>query len=532
MSVDAGSAVAYLELDYSKYSAGLLTAKQQLSTFTDNTQEAGTRVQALGGIVTGVGSTLTTGLTVPLVTAGAASLTVAANFEEGMSKVQAISGATAGDMEQLSAKAKELGANTKFSATEASEAFSYMAMAGWKTTDMLNGIDGIMNLAAASGENLALVSDICTDAMTAFGLSADQSARFADVLAAASSNANTNVAMLGESFKYVAPVAGAMGYSVEDTAVALGLMANSGIKASQAGTSLRQILLGLQGGVELATKSTDKWRIEVENSDGSMRNLNDVVVDLRAAFADMTDAQKASNAEAIAGKIGMSGLLAIVNAAETDFNKLTGAIDKSNGVAKKMADTMQNNLKGKVTQLKSALEGAGGQQSVLPRLCRQETPRRRGLPPSVRRISRPVRVQPGFRDRRAGNPVRLQVGQCGDRQRSGQRRGRRQGHLLFRAEHDPLLSRRRADSAQCADLHADVRQGPQGGTRPARRTGHQGCGGSGRLRRRVRLIARPVATRGTGRTHQGRTAPVHRAGGHPIQEHRRGGPRNRTDEPT
>lgn len=173
-----------------------------------------------------------------------------------------------------------------------------------------------------------------------------------------------------------------------------------------------------------------------------------------------------------------------------------------------------------------------GQQSVLPRLCRQETPRRRGLPPSVRRISRPVRVQPGFRDRRAGNPVRLQVGQCGDRQRSGQRRGRRQGHLLFRAEHDPLLSRRRADSAQCADLHADVRQGPQGGTRQARRTGHQGCGGSGRLRRRVRLIARPVATRGTGRTHQGRTAPVHRAGGHPIQEHRRSGPRNRTDEPT
>lgn len=230
---------------------------------------------------------------------------------------------------------------------------------GWKTTDMLNGIDGIMNLAAASGENLALVSDICTDAMTAFGLSADQSARFADVLAAASSNANTNVAMLGESFKYVAPVAGAMGYSVEDTAVALGLMANSGIKASQAGTSLRQILLGLQGGVELATKSTDKWRIEVENSDGSMRNLNDVVVDLRAAFGDMTDAQKASNAEAIAGKIGMSGLLSIVNASEADFNKLTGAIDNSTGVAKKMADTMQNNLKGKITQFKSALEGAG-----------------------------------------------------------------------------------------------------------------------------------------------------------------------------
>ena len=162
-----------------------------------------------------------------------------------------------------------------------------------------------------------------------------------------------------ESFKYVAPVAGAMGYSIEDTAVALGLMANSGIKASQAGTSLRQILLGLQGGVELVTKSTDKWVVEVENADGTMRDLDDVVVDLREAFADMTEAQKASNAEAIAGKIGMSGLLAIVNASEKDFNKLTGAIENSTGVAKKMADTMQNNLKGKVTQLKSALEGAG-----------------------------------------------------------------------------------------------------------------------------------------------------------------------------
>lgn len=131
------------------------------------------------------------------------------------------------------------------------------------------------------------------------------------------------------------------------------------IKASQAGTSLRQILLGLQGGVELVTKSTDSWVIETENADGSMRNLNDVVVDLREAFADMTDSQKASNAETIAGKIGMSGLLSIVNASEKDFNKLTGAIDNSTGVAKKMADTMQNNLKGKITQLKSALEGAG-----------------------------------------------------------------------------------------------------------------------------------------------------------------------------
>lgn len=163
MSINAGSVVAYLELDYSKYTAGLTTARQQLSTFADNTQSAGTRIEALGSVITGVGTTLTKGLTVPLVGAGAASLTVAANFEEGMSKVQAISGASASDMEKLSAKAKEMGANTKFSATESAEAFQYMAMAGWGTTDMLDGISGVMNLAAASGENLGLVSDIVTN---------------------------------------------------------------------------------------------------------------------------------------------------------------------------------------------------------------------------------------------------------------------------------------------------------------------------------------------------------------------------------
>lgn len=335
----------------------LVRAGADFSELQKEMQKAEKFMKSAGKQIIDIGKTLTVGITTPLLGLGTISVKTAADFQESMSKVSAISGATGDDLARLTDMAKHMGATTKFSASESAEAFQYMAMAGWKTEDMLSGISGIMNLAAASGEDLALVSDIVTDALTAFGLSASDSARFADVLAAASSNANTNVAMMGETFKYVAPVAGSLGYSAEDTAVAIGLMGNAGIKASQAGTSLRQILLGLQGGVELATKSTDSWVIEVENADGSMRNLNDVVVDLREAFADMTDAQKASNAEAIAGKVGMSGLLAIVNASEGDFNKLTEAINNSNGVAKNMAETMQDNLNGKLTQLKSALEG-------------------------------------------------------------------------------------------------------------------------------------------------------------------------------
>ena len=200
---------------------------------------AGKTLESVGGKMSAVGSTLTRNVTAPIVGIGAAAVKTTADFDSQMSKVSAISGATGKDFDALREKAREMGAKTKFSATEAGQGFEYMAMAGWKTGDMLDGIEGIMNLAAASGEDLGTTSDIVTDALTAFGLSAKDSGHFADILAAASTNANTNVSMLGESFKYAAPVAGALGISAEDTSVALGIMANSGIKASQAGTALR-----------------------------------------------------------------------------------------------------------------------------------------------------------------------------------------------------------------------------------------------------------------------------------------------------
>ena len=282
---------------------------------------------------------------------------VGASFESAMSKVQAVSGANAEEIQALTDKAKQMGETTIFSATQSAEAFNYMAMAGWKTGDMLNGIEGIMNLAAASGEDLASVSDIVTDALTAFGLEAKDSSHFADVLAAASSNANTNVSMMGETFKYAAPIAGALGYSIEDTAVAIGLMANAGIKSSQAGTALRKILTQLNGDVKVSGKNFGELTIQTSNADGSMRPLADILKDLRSAFDQMTDSEKAANAETIAGKTAMSGLLAMVNASEKDFNKLTTAIDGSTGAAEKMAKTMTDNVNGQLTLLQSNIEG-------------------------------------------------------------------------------------------------------------------------------------------------------------------------------
>nr|WP_304971941.1 phage tail tape measure protein [uncultured Schaedlerella sp.] len=314
-------------------------------------------LSVLGGAIAGVTAAMGAGVS--------AAVNVGMSFESQMSKVQAISGATGSELEALTEKAKEMGATTKFSATESGQAFEYMAMAGWKTEDMLGGIEGIMNLAAASGEDLAATSDIVTDALTAFGLSASDSGHFADILAAASSNANTNVGLMGETFKYVAPVAGALGFSAEDTATAIGLMANAGIKGSQAGTALRSIMSRLVKPTDDVAIAMSELGLSILNSDGSMKSLNEITGDLRSRFAGLSEAEKASMAATLGGQEAMSGLLAIVNVSEEDFNKLQsaiyGATDELTGysAAAEMAETMQNNLAGQLTSLRSAAEGLG-----------------------------------------------------------------------------------------------------------------------------------------------------------------------------
>lgn len=308
----------------------------------------------LGAVTTGVAA-----VSAALTAAAGYAVNVGSSFEAAMSEVAAISGAAGDDLEALTAKAKEMGASTKFSATESAEALKYMAMAGWDTEKMLSGLPGVMNLAAASGESLGLVSDIVTDSMTAFGLSADQAAHFSDVLAQASNKSNTNVALMGETFKYVAPVAGALGYSIEDTAVAIGLMANNGIKGSQAGTALRSTLSRLAKPTDEVQAAMDKLGISLTDSEGNMKSLGDIMQDMRSGFQGLTADQQAQYAASIAGQEGMSGLLAIVNTSDEDFAALSDAINNAAGASQRMADTMQDNLQGAVTIAKSALEGLG-----------------------------------------------------------------------------------------------------------------------------------------------------------------------------
>lgn len=279
-----------------------------------------------------------------------------ADFEAAMSEVKAISGATSEEFAQLTEKANQMGAVTKFTASESAEAFKYMAQAGWDAKEMMDGIEGLMALAAASGEDLGTTSDIVTDALTAFGMAAKDSGRFADVMAMAASATNTDVAKMGETFKYVAPVAGSLGYSIEDTAVAIGLMANNGIKASQAGTSLRSLLTNLTHPVGQAADAIEELGISVTNADGSVKPLSQTMQELREKFSTLTDAEKAQYSAMLAGQEGMSGLLAIVNASDQDFADLTEQINNSSGAAQQMSDIMMDNLAGKFELFTGALD--------------------------------------------------------------------------------------------------------------------------------------------------------------------------------
>lgn len=409
-------------------------AKEASSVLGTQMQVAGKKIEELGNKIKGVGdklssigSDITMKVTAPIVGGFAAAVKTTGDFDAAMSKVQAVSGATASDMDLLRDKAKEMGETTKFSASESAEALNYMAMAGWKTDQMLGGLQGIMNLAAASGEELGTTSDIVTDALTAFGYQAEDAGHFADILAAAASNANTNVAMMGESFKYAAPVAGALGYSAEDVAVALGLMANAGIKADQAGTSLRNMFNRMAKPTKESAAAMERLGLELYDDEGKMYSFRQIMDQLRSSMQqinmpleqynaelDLLDqqledgtltekkyaaaleelnlqafgaegAEKARAAAMLGGTRAMSGLLAISNATEKDYEKLTSAIDNSSqafakladgsvvplsealasgqevieqysGSAEAMANTMLNNLPGQVTLLKSQLE--------------------------------------------------------------------------------------------------------------------------------------------------------------------------------
>ncbi len=358
MSYD-GSLKFDTKIDSNGFSVGLSKLKKLAKTGVGTVGTVTSKATDMIGKFTSVVTTSVATVSAGIGTIGTAATRVGMDFEAAMSKVSSISGATGNDLHSLTDKAKEMGATTKFSATESAEAFQYMAMAGWNTKSMLDGIDGIMNLSAADGLDLATTSDIVTDALTAFGLSAKDSTHFADVLATTSSSANTNVSMLGESFKYVAPLAGSMNYSIEDVSLALGLMANASVKGSMAGTSLKTALSNLASPTKSMASEMSKLGISMTDSNGNALGLRDIIIQLREKFGKLSETEKAAAASTLFGKEAMSGMLAIINASDTDFNKLTNSISNADGAAKKMADTLNDNLKGDITIAKSALEGFG-----------------------------------------------------------------------------------------------------------------------------------------------------------------------------
>ena len=346
------------ELDQTrdKYREMIAVSKSSVGRLGQTFSEIGPKIKSVGDSMKSVGRNMSLHVTAPIVAGFGAAMKKSIDFDDTMRKVKATSGATGNEFNQLRTKALQMGRDTKFTASESAEAMNYMALAGWDTKDMLKGVGGVMNLAAASGEDLASVSDIVTDNLTAFGMKAKDSTHFADVLAQTSSKANTDVRGLGEAFKYAAPVAGALGYSVEDTSIAIGLMSNAGIKGEKAGTALRTMFTNLAKPTKAMKDEMDKLGISITDSNGEMLPMRDVMDQLRNKMGGLSKDQQAAAASTIFGKEAMSGALAVINASDEDYKKLTKSIDGSNGASKRMANEMEGGIGGAMRKMKSAIE--------------------------------------------------------------------------------------------------------------------------------------------------------------------------------
>ncbi len=341
-------------------------AGEKLQEVGEKVSDVGDKISNFGGGMEKAGGFLTKSVSLPITGAITAAIKVGDDFEAGMSRVAAISGASGNELERLTDKAMQLGADTKFSATEVSDAMYYMAMAGWKTEDILDGVSGVLNLAAAGNTDLATASDIVTDAMTAFGYEAKDCERFVNVLAAAATNSNTDIEKMGETFKYVGAAAGAAGYSVEDVGLAIGLLANQGIKSTQAGTTIRSIMTRIATDAGSSSKSlgalgivTEELGVEFYNTDGTMRDFGDVLKDCRKSWKGLTKEEQANYAKKIAGQEAYTAWMALMNATDEEVENLDRSLNNANGTAKKMADTMMDNVKGSLEEAKGSLETAG-----------------------------------------------------------------------------------------------------------------------------------------------------------------------------
>lgn len=357
MAVDVGSATGYLDLDISGFLANLRTVQSEADKVSKNmATKVGNNITGIGKSMTSVGSTLTKSVTVPLLGIGTAGLKVASDFDSAMSGVKAISGATGEEFDALRAKAIELGGETAFSANEVAEAMTEMAKAGWDSQQILDGMSGVLDAAAASGENLGTVSTIVADAMTGFGMEAKESTRVADLLTQAANSGTIGINDLGESFKYIAPVASSMGLSIEDVTTALSAMSMSGIKGSQAGTSLRGVFTRMVKPTDQVAAAMDELGIVLTNSDGTFKSLDQILSEMRGSFSGLTDEQKTYYAATLAGQEGMSGLLSLLNMSQEEYDEIAASMDNAGGVAKETAEVMRDNLSADVEELMGSLE--------------------------------------------------------------------------------------------------------------------------------------------------------------------------------
>ena len=357
MSVNVGTAVGYLDLDASKFKAGLKDAQSTLSEFTNSSNNAGTRFEALGSSLKTVGSTITTAVSLPLLALGAGAIKTASDFEAGMSKVSALSGATGDDLKMLEDKAREMGASTKYSATESAEALSYMALAGWDAEQMAAGLEPSLKLAGASGMDLALATDIVTDTMSMFGMEASEATKMTDMLAYAQANSNTDVQQLGEALKYCGASANAMGYDLADTTALLGTFADQGLKGSSAGTTLNAMFRDMKKNAKDGAIAIGDTNVAIVDANGNYRDMTDILADVEKATEGMTQAERDMALSSIWGTEALKGVNMAFEAGVPKIREFEDGIRKSDGAASEMYDTMQNNLQGAIDNMKSAFEG-------------------------------------------------------------------------------------------------------------------------------------------------------------------------------
>lgn len=344
-----------LKADVSSLEASLKGVKQQLKQLGDETTSS---MNGLKDAATKVGTVLATAFAVDkLVGFGKEVVGVTADFSDSMLTVQALSGATGEEFEQLKNLAMEMGRTTAHSATSASDALGYMALAGWDTSQMMSALPSVLSLASAGQLELATASDIVTDTMSMFKMEATEAGRASDVFAKVQASTNTNVEMLGEAMKYAGATASAFGLDIEQTSAMLGVMANSGIKASSAGTSLKSILSRLAAPTKEVQNGFDTLGVSLLDSNGKMKNLETLLPEIQRAMGGLSEAQQVQVAKQIAGSEAMSGFLAIVNGATTDLPDLTQALYDAGGFAEQTANTMESGLGGAIRTVQSAWEG-------------------------------------------------------------------------------------------------------------------------------------------------------------------------------